>query len=136
MLERLKNANSNAMEKSNGIPGDVILEGKGASISLCASRAQTIIKCFGKIRSQYGLDFDDIAIFLACGSINFCSRKFIPFTVQPASASSIADYVEISRETVRRRLIILEKKELIVRVVHGYIVVDIASWSALIENIS
>lgn len=102
--------------------------------SVRAEKAGEMIKNFGKIRQQYDLDFDDVAILLACGRINFGSRKYQFSYVQAANVSSIADYIAMPRETVRRRLQILDTKRLMARVAHGYIVSDLAAWSCLTGN--
>jgi hypothetical protein len=96
-----------------------------------AERAANLLRAFGRIRDQYALDFDDIAILLACGRINFGSRRHPISYAQAANVSSLADYVGIPRETVRRRLRILASKQLVARVAHGYIVSDLTAWSSL-----
>ena len=96
-----------------------------------AEKAASLLRAFGRIRDQYSLDFDDIAILLACGRINFGSRRHPISYAQAANVSSLADYVGIPRETVRRRLRILASKQLVARVAHGYIVSELAAWSSL-----
>lgn len=98
-----------------------------------AEKAADLLRAFNRIREQHSLDYDDIAILLACGRINFGSRQY-PSYAQAANVSSLADYVGIPRETVRRRLGILASKQLVARVAHGYIVSDVSTWSSLTGN--
>lgn len=100
-----------------------------------AEQAGGILRSFTKTRQKHGLDFDDLAIILACGRINFGSKKYHFSYVQAANVSSIADYIAMPRETVRRRLHSLESKQLLIRVAHGYIINDLATWCSLVEDV-
>jgi len=99
-----------------------------------AIKAAELLRDFGKIRCEFGIDYDDVMIMLACGSINFTQRKFSISYIQPANISSIVDYLSTPRETVRRRLLVLEENQLVIRLAHGYLIKDIKTWYSLIGN--
>lgn len=64
----------------------------------------SVISRLCQAKRKYGFDFDDIMIIAACGAINFAGAKQqMPFA-QPANITSIAGYIRVPRETVRRKL--------------------------------
>ena len=75
----------------------------------------SVIAHLCKVKRKYGFDLDDIVIIAACGAINFAGAKQeMPFA-QPANICSIAGYIRIPRETVRRKLQHIEGKGLVQR---------------------
>lgn len=85
-----------------------------------------------KIKRKYGFDLDDIMIIAACGAINFTGvRQTLPFA-QPANISSIAEYVRIPRETVRRKLQNIEGGGFVQRYSGGYLVNNVTEWLTLV----
>jgi hypothetical protein len=84
-----------------------------------------------RIKQKYGFDLDDIIIIAACGAINFVGAKQeMPFA-QPANIASIAGYIRVPRETVRRKLLSIEAKGFVRRYSGGYLVNNVSEWLAL-----
>jgi hypothetical protein len=105
--------------------------------SACDPRvALAPIKCtinrLNRIRRRHGFGLDELVILAACGAINLAgSRQDLPFA-QPANIASIADYIRVPRETVRRKLQVIEAKGFVARYSGGYLVTDFNEWLALV----
>jgi CRP-like cAMP-binding protein len=99
-----------------------------ADIASAVTKAQRIVSGLEKISRKYRLDFCDVTIFLACGIINLKTTKQNVLFMQLANQSSIAHYLRMSRETVRRRLVKLEEKALISRLPSGYVINEPQVW--------
>lgn len=85
-----------------------------------------------RIKRKYGFDIDEI-IIAACGAINFAgARHEMPFA-QPANVSSIAEYIRVPRETVRRKLQIIESRGFLQRYSGGYLVASTREWLLLMD---
>lgn len=96
------------------------------------SRIRRSIEKLTRIRRRHAVDLDDLLILAACGAINFSpARRALPFA-QPANVTSIAEYVRVPRETVRRKLQAIEEKGFVARSSAGYCVTDAAGWLALV----
>ena len=92
-----------------------------------------ILDRLGKIKRKYGFDFDEVIIIAACGAINFAGAKQeMPFA-QPANISSIAGYIRVPRETVRRKLQNIESKGFVQRYSGGYLINNISDWLSLVD---
>jgi len=102
-------------------------------LSSLIERAQRTVSGFETVSRKLKVDFCDTAIFLACGVINFGASRQNAILIQFANQSSIADYLRMSRETVRRRLVRLEEKKLIYRASSGYIVSDLEFWLRMVK---
>ncbi|RDV04011.1 DeoR family transcriptional regulator [Undibacter mobilis] len=76
------------------------------------------------IKSAHSCDFVDVMIVLACCLINASYVRPGSITLQPANINSVASYLGISRETVRRRLQNLEYKGLVARYPSGYVATE------------
>ncbi len=86
-----------------------------------------------RIKRKYGFDIDDIIIIAACGAINFAgARREMPFA-QPANVSSIAEYIRVPRETVRRKLQNIENRGFLQRYSGGYLVTNTREWLSLMD---
>lgn len=96
-------------------------------------RAQRTISGFEKISGKLKIDICDAAIFMACGVINLGGSTQTTTIIQFANQSSIAEYLRMPRETVRRRLTRLEEKNVISRFSSGYVVNDLDMWLRLLR---
>ena len=85
-----------------------------------------------KIKQKYGFDLDDIIIIAACGAINFVGAKQELPCAQPANIASIAGYIRVPRETVRRKLLTIEARGFVRRYSGGYLVNNVSDWLALV----
>ena len=103
----------------------------GASLPEQASIANSdvFLRRACQVRTQRRLDFDDLMILISCNLINVRFRERNAIVVQPANVASIADNIEMSRETVRRRLHTMESSGAVQRYPSGYVVSPSAqSW--------
>ena len=96
----------------------------GASLLEQASIANSdgFLRRACQVRAQLRLDFDDLMILISCNLINVRFRERNAIVVQPANVASIADNIEMSRETVRRRLHTMENSGAVQRYPSGYVV--------------
>ncbi len=93
--------------------------------------ARTISR-LARIKRKHGFDLDDLVILAACGAINFTGhRRDLPFA-QPANIASIAEYIRVPRETVRRKLQTIEARGFVARYSGGYLVTSYKDWLALV----
>jgi len=84
---------------------------------------------------RFDCDYDDILIIIGCVSINTSIDLGHANVLQPAPIISIADYIGMSRETVRRRLARLESKRIVLRMSSGYIVNDVEKWIGWVDKV-
>ena len=105
-------------------------------IDRAVTTLQPLNKLIGQlcsIKRKYGFDLDEIVIFAACGIINLSGAKQnIPF-VQAANISSIAEYIRLPRETVRRKLQHIESVGLISRRSSGYFINSPKEWLSVVH---
>jgi predicted transcriptional regulator len=85
-------------------------------------------------RNKYEIDFTDILIFLALGRLNFDDSTDLMF-MKPANIVSVSGFLGIPRETLRRKLNLLETRDLVQRSNYGFVVKDLAAWRKLAESI-
>ncbi len=89
------------------------------------------VRLFGSFRQKYGLDFDEIFIFFALGRLNYDLTNPKMLILNPANVASLAEFLAIPRETLRRKLGRLEEKSLVQRTSGGYVVRDMNAWRRL-----
>ena len=95
--------------------------------------ASRMFRVLNSIRSRHGLEFDEILIFFALGRLNYDPGQANVLYVKPANIISLAEFLDIPRETLRRKLARLEEKELVQRTSYGFVVKDMAVWRRLGE---
>ena len=98
-----------------------------------ARYAAKMFKLLGSLRGLHGLDFDEVLIFFALGRLNFDQAPGSLMFVKPANIVSLSDFMEIPRETLRRKLLRLEEKDLVQRTSYGFVVKDLTSWKRISE---
>ena len=106
--------------RQNAGDGLGILEQSPALID----QAGSLLKLFCNAKADHHCDFDDLFILMACWIINHRFATIAAPVVQPATINSIADYIGISRETVRRRLSLMEYKKVMKRYPTGYVAIN------------
>jgi len=107
-----------------------------ADVASAVTKAQRMVSGLEKISRKHQLDFCDVTIFVACGIINLKTTKQNILYMQLANQSSIAHYLRMSRETVRRRLVKLEEKNLISRLPSGYVINEPGVWLQTVSLLS
>jgi hypothetical protein len=98
-----------------------------------ARYAAKIFKLMSALRGHHGIDFDEVLIFFALGRLNFDQSPGNLMFVKPANIVSLSDFMEIPRETIRRKLLRLEEKDIVQRTSYGFVVKDLDSWKRLSE---
>jgi hypothetical protein len=98
-----------------------------------ARYAAKLLRVFNSLKSRYGVEFDEILIFFALGSLNFDQSQGKPMFVKPANIVSLSDFLVIPRETLRRKLLRLEEKDLVQRTSYGFVIKDMNVWRRLGE---
>ena len=101
---------------------------QSANVAAAIIRGERIVSGLERVSRKYQIDLCDVLIFIACGIINLRTTNQDIVVMQLANRSSIAHYLRMSRETVRRRLLKLEDRKLISRVSCGYAVKDLKRW--------
>lgn len=108
--------------------GSALQDLSNLSVASAILRGERIVSGLEKVSRRHRIDLCDVLIFIACGVINLRSTNHEIVVMQLANQSSIAHYLRMSRETVRRRLLKLEDRKLISRVSCGYAVKDLKLW--------
>lgn len=98
-----------------------------------AKYAGKLLRVFNSLRARYAIEFDEILIFLALGGLNFDQSQGKTMFVKPANIVSLSDFLVIPRETLRRKLLRLEEKDLVQRTSYGFVVKDMNVWRRLGE---
>ena len=88
-----------------------------------------MFKLMSSLRARHGIEFDELLIFFALGRLNFDQQPGNLMFVKPANIVSM----DIPRETLRRKLLRLEEKELVQRTSYGFVVKDLVSWKRISE---
>ncbi len=102
-------------------------------LATLARHTAKMFKLMSSLRARHGIDFDEVLIFFALGRLNFDQIPGSLMFVKPANIVSLSDFMEIPRETLRRKLLRLEEKDLVQRTSYGFVVKDLASWKRLSE---
>ena len=85
------------------------------------------------LKGRFGVEFDEIVIFFGLGRLNFDPTQGPMMFVKPVNILSLSEFLVIPRETLRRKLLRLEEKELVQRTSYGYVVKDVTSWRRLAD---
>jgi hypothetical protein len=85
------------------------------------------------LKGRFSVEFDEIVIFFGLGRLNFDPTQGPMMFVKPINILSLSEFLAIPRETLRRKLLHLEEKELVQRTSYGYVVKDVASWRRLAD---
>ena len=85
------------------------------------------------LKGRFGVEFDEVVIFFGLGRLNFDPTQGPMMFVKPVNILSLSEFLVIPRETLRRKLLRLEEKELVQRTSYGYVVTDVTSWRRLAD---
>ncbi len=88
-----------------------------------------LVDAFSRNRGELALDFEHSLLFLALGNLNVGMGGTDFLTIQSVSVTALSASTGLPRETVRRKLLQLEAKQLIRRSGQGYILRDLATWT-------
>jgi DNA-binding MarR family transcriptional regulator len=100
-----------------------------------AKYAGKLLRVFNSLKARYAIEFDEILIVFALGRLNFDQGQGKPIFVKPANIVSLSEFLAIPRETLRRKLLRLEEKDLVQRTSYGFVVKDMNVWRRLGELI-
>ncbi|MGE3248512.1 MAG: hypothetical protein AB7F96_01555 [Beijerinckiaceae bacterium] len=87
-----------------------------------------LVASFIKFKNEHDLDYDEVLIFLALGRMNFEPGSGGLMYVKPASIVAMVAYLDIPRETLRRKMLLLEERGLVQRNGSGYVVKELNDW--------
>lgn len=102
-------------------------------LAVGARYATRFFRVLISVRSRHNLDYDDVIIFFALGRLNFDPTQAPMMFVKPTNIISLSEFVSIPRETLRRKLVRLEEKDLVQRTSYGFVVKDVALWRRIAE---
>ena len=93
--------------------------------------ASRFFRVLNSLKARHGVEFDEIIIFFGLGRLNFDPNQGPMMFVKPVNILSLSEFLVIPRETLRRKLLRLEEKDLVTRTSYGYVVKDVAIWRRL-----
>ena len=99
---------------------------------VAAARVATrLFRLMAVLRSRHGIELDEIVVYFAVGSLTFDPSQGSMVMLRPTNIASLSEFLGIPRETLRRKLLRLEEKELVQRSSSGFVVKDLAVWRRL-----
>ena len=90
--------------------------------------SESLVGSFLNFKSQHDLDYDEVLIFVALGGLNFEPGGDGMMYVKPASTVALVSYLDMPRETLRRKMLLLEDRGLVLRNGSGYTVKNMQDW--------
>ncbi len=87
-----------------------------------------LVEAFSRNRGELALDYEQSVLFLALGNLNVGLGGTDLLTIQSVSITALSAAARLPRETVRRKLLQLEAKQLVRRSGQGYILRDLDRW--------
>ncbi len=94
-----------------------------------------LVAAFSRNKSRLELDYEQSLIFLALGNLNVGIGGTDLLTIQSVSVTSLSSMTSLPRETVRRKLLQLESKQLVRRSGPGYILRDLETWADFAKSL-
>lgn len=94
--------------------------------------ASRLFRLISGIRSRHGIDLDETMVFFAVGRLTLDPTQSM-MVVRPTNIASLSDFMGVPRETLRRKLIRLEEREMVTRTSSGFVVRDMVQWRRLAE---
>jgi DNA-binding MarR family transcriptional regulator len=104
-----------------------------ADMVAAARIASRLFRLFGSLRSRHGVELDEIVIYLAVGRLTFDPASGSMMMIRPTNIASLSEFLGIPRETLRRKLLRLEERDLVQRSSSGFVVKDMAVWRRLAD---
>jgi DNA-binding MarR family transcriptional regulator len=94
-----------------------------------------VVRALQDLRTQHDLTWDEALIFMALGLTAFCPSG-AGVRTKAVSASDIAEVLCIPRETVRRKIMMMIKKELASKTMGGFALQNFAEWVRVAEALA
>jgi hypothetical protein len=111
----------------------VVIVNQQPDIANLSAFTSSLVSTFLKFKNEHDLDYDEVLIFMALGRMNFERGSGGLMYVKPASIVSMVAYLDVPRETLRRKMLLLEERGLVQRNGSGYVVKDLADWMVFDE---
>ena len=100
---------------------------------VAARIASRLFRLVASLRARHGVELDEVIIYFAVGRLTFTPEQASVLMVRPTNIASLSEFLGVPRETLRRKLLRLEERELVLRSSAGFVVKDMAVWRRLAE---
>ena len=98
-----------------------------------AARVATrLYRLIASLRARHGVEIDEIMVYFAVGRLTFDPQQSMVM-IRPTNIASLSEFLGVPRETLRRKLLRLEERELVQRTSAGFVVRDAAVWRRLAD---
>lgn len=104
-----------------------------ADLLSSARIAARLFRLLGNLRARHNVDLEEIVIYFAVGSLTIDLSQGSMVMIRPTNIASLSEFLGIPRETLRRKLLRLEERELLQRSSSGFLVKDMAVWRRLAD---
>ncbi len=94
-----------------------------------------LVDAFSRNKTRFEIDYEQTLIFLALGNLNVGIGGTDLLTIQSVSVTSLSAMTSLPRETVRRKLLQLEGKQMVRRSGPGYILRDLETWTEFAKSL-
>jgi len=98
-----------------------------------AQVARRLFRLMDSLRSRHGIELEEIIVYFAVGRLTVEVQQNAVIMVRPTNIASLSEFLCIPRETLRRKLLRLEERELVQRSSAGFVVRDLAVWRRLAD---
>ena len=98
------------------------------------SKLSRMLETLGNIRDEERLNAEEILIFLAVGALGI-SVTAMGMEVRPVPCGQVSDVLHIPKETVRRRIVSLNKRRFATMTTNGVNILDPGAWLSIGEAV-
>jgi hypothetical protein len=102
-------------------------------LAAAARVASRLFRLVASLRARHGVEIDEAIVYFAVGRLTLEPGQGAMIVVRPTNIASLAEFLAMPRETLRRKLIKLEERELVTRSSAGFTVRDVGVWRRLAE---
>lgn len=102
---------------------------------LLARQSARFFRLLDGLKTKHQIEFDEVLVFFALGRLNFDDSQNLMF-VKPTNIVSLAAFLGMPPETLRRKLAKLEERDLVLRSNYGFVVKNMPTWQRIAEAIA
>jgi CRP-like cAMP-binding protein len=107
---------------------------EAGALAEMSRRTGRLLRAAGRARAREGLTAEDFLIYLAIGHLGIDASGAIP-RLMPLTHLQVADYLQVPRETVRRKVGRLGDRGYVQIGPGGIVVADVADWLHHVEDL-